>query len=109
MDITLTDLNFENEVIESDLPVLVDFWAPWCAPCRLIGPTIDELAKEYEGKLKVGKMNVDENNKTAARFSIMSIPTLLIFRKGEIVKTIVGSQSKERFKQQIEEVLGFRG
>lgn len=106
MELILTDQSFDNEVLQSKEPVLVDFWAPWCAPCRLIGPVIDELAKEYEGKLKVGKLNVDENNKTAARYNVMSIPTLLIFKKGEIVKTIIGAQSKERFKQQINEALG---
>lgn len=106
MEIILTDLNFENEVLQSKEPVLVDFWAPWCAPCRIIGPVVEELAKEYEGKLKVGKLNVDENGKTAAKFNIMSIPTLLIFKNGEIVKTMIGAQSKERFRQQIEEIIG---
>ncbi|MDP3998719.1 MAG: thioredoxin [bacterium] len=106
MDITLTDQNFDKDVLQSDLPVLVDFWAEWCAPCRLIGPIVEELANEYEGKLKVGKLNVDENGKIAAKFNIMSIPTLLIFKKGEIAKTMIGAQSKERFKQQIDEVLG---
>ena len=106
MEITLTDQNFETEVLSSDLPVLVDFWAEWCAPCRAVEPIVAELAKDYEGKLKVGKLNVDENSKTAAKYNILSIPTLLIFKKGEVVKTIIGAQSKERFKQQIEEVLG---
>ena len=106
MELVLADLNFENEVLQSKIPVLVDFWAEWCAPCRAVEPIVAELAKDYEGKLKVGKLNVDENSKTAAKYNILSIPTLLIFKKGEVVKTIIGAQSKERFKQQIEEVLG---
>lgn len=106
MELIFTDQNFENEVLQSKTPVLVDFWAEWCAPCRLVAPVVEELAKEYEGKLKVGKLNVDENGKIASRFNIMSIPTLLIFKKGEVVKTMIGAQSKESFRKQIEEVLG---
>lgn len=105
MEVTLNDQNFETEVLNSNLPMLVDFWAPWCAPCRIVEPIVEELAKEYEGKLKVGKLNVDENNKTASKYNIMSIPTLLIFKKGELAKTMIGAQNKERFKQQIDEVL----
>lgn len=105
-ELILTDQNFENDALNSPLPVLVDFWAEWCAPCRLIAPLVEELAKEYEGKLKVGKLNVDENSKTASKYNIMSIPTLLIFKKGEVAKTIIGAQSKESFKKQIEEILG---
>ncbi|MBI4100713.1 thioredoxin [Candidatus Microgenomates bacterium] len=105
MEITLKDETFETEVLKSNLPVLVDFWAEWCAPCRMVGPIVDELAKDYEGKMKVGKLNVDENSKTASQYNIMSIPTLLIFKNGKIAKSIIGAQSKERFKQQIDEVL----
>src|SRR3989304_5269985 len=105
MEVTLNDQNFETEVLNSDLPMLVDFWASWCAPCRIVEPIVEELAKEYGGKLKVGKLNVDENNKTASKYNIMSIPTLLIFKKGQVAKTMIGAQSKERFKQQIDEVL----
>ena len=105
-DKTFTDQNFEDEVIKSDIPVLVDFWAPWCAPCRIVSPIIEELAKEYEGKLKVGKVNVDENPNSASRFGIMSIPSVLVFKNGEPIKTMVGAQSKENFKKGIEEALG---
>ncbi|MBI4078764.1 MAG: thioredoxin [Candidatus Levybacteria bacterium] len=104
-ELTLTDQTFEQEVLKSQLPVLVDFWAPWCAPCRIVSPIVEELAKEYEGKLKVGKMNVDENQ-TAARFGIMSIPTLLIFKNGKPVKTMIGAQAKDNLKKGIDEVLG---
>ena len=105
-DKTFTDQNFEDEVIKSDIPALVDFWAPWCAPCRIVSPIIEELAKEYEGKLKVGKVNVDENPNSASRFGIMSIPSVLVFKNGEPIKTMVGAQSKENFKKGIEEALG---
>lgn len=104
--LTLNDQNFEKEVLQSELPTLVDFWAQWCAPCRAVGPVVEELAKDYEGKMRVGKLNVDENGKTASRYNVMSIPTLLIFKKGEVVKAMIGAQSRERFKQQIEEILG---
>lgn len=106
MEVTFTDQNFEKEVLKSDLPVMVDFWAEWCPPCKLVAPTVEELAREYERKLKVGKLNVDESPQTAAKYSIMSIPTLLIFKNSQVVKTMVGAQSKERIKKQINEVLG---
>lgn len=104
-DITITDKNFQEEVIKGNTPVLVDFWAPWCAPCRIVSPIIEELAKDYEGKLKVGKLNVDENSQTASMFGIMSIPSILLFKNGKPVKTMIGAQSKENFKKGIEEVL----
>lgn len=100
-----TDANFEEEALKSGLPVLVDFWAPWCGPCRIVGPIVEELAKEYEGKVKIGKMNVDENPQTAGKYGIMSIPSLLIFKSGQPVKTMVGAQGKENFKKGIEEAL----
>lgn len=109
MESVLTDQNFETEIGKAGPPLLVDFWAPWCGPCRVVDPIIEELAKEYEGKIRVGKLNVDENSKTAAKYNVMSIPTLLIFKKGEVVKIIIGAQSKERFKQQIEEALESSG
>ncbi len=104
-DLVLTDQNFEEEVLKSELPVLVDFWAEWCHPCRLVGPIVEELAIEYVGKLKVGKVNVDQNQ-VSGNYGIMSIPSLLIFKNGQVVKTMVGAQSKENFKREIDSVLG---
>lgn len=104
-DVTFTDKNFEEEVMKSTTPVVVDFWAQWCAPCRIVSPTIEELAKDYEGKVKVGKLNVDENQEVASKYGVMSIPTILIFKDGNPVKTMVGAQSKENYKNAIEEVL----
>jgi len=104
-DVILTDQNFQEKVLKSDKPVLVDFWAPWCGPCRIVGPIVEELAKDYEGKLIVGKVNVDENQQTAGTYGIMSIPTLAFFKKGQIVKTIIGAQPKENLKKAIDEVL----
>ena len=91
----LNDKTFAKEVLESDLPVLVDFWAEWCGPCRLVGPVIEELAKEYHGKIKVGKLNVDENPKTTQQYRIMSIPTMIIFKEGKEVARKVGFTGKE--------------
>lgn len=103
-DITLTDQNFQAEVLDNKIPVLVDFWAPWCTPCKIISPIVEELAKEYEGKLKVGKMNVDEHQ-TAGNYGIMSIPTLLVFKNGQPVESVVGAQSKDAIKQHIDKAL----
>ena len=104
-DVTFTDSDFKAKVLESKLPVIVDFWAPWCGPCRMVSPTIDELAKDYEGKLVVGKMNVDENQVPASQFNVMSIPTVMIFKNGQPVKSIIGAQGKESYKKAIEEAL----
>lgn len=101
-----SDQNFQSEVLGNKLPVLVDFWAPWCQPCKIIGPIVDELAEEYKGKLEVRKMNVDENPEAPGSYGVMSIPTLMIFKNGEPVKTVVGAQGKEVLKQNIDEVLG---
>lgn len=102
MDIKhLTDTNFDTEVLKSDVPVLVDFWAEWCGPCRMIAPIIEEVARDMEGKLKVCKVNVDEADKLAAQFSIMSIPTLLLFKKGEVVNQFVGVMPKEQLLAKI--------
>ena len=103
-DITFTDSNFDQEVLQSKVPVVVDFWAVWCTPCRIVSPIIEELAKEYEGKVKVGKLNVDENQQISSKFGIMSIPSILIFKNGNPVKTIICAQGKEKYKQEIEEV-----
>lgn len=101
----VTDKNFQTDVLQSTIPVLVDFWAPWCGPCKIIGPVVEELAKEYEGKVKVVKLNVDDNPESAGRFNVMSIPTLILFKNGEPVKTIIGAQPKESIKKAIDEVL----
>jgi|ERR1035437_10843135 thioredoxin 1 len=103
-DLTLTDKNFKTEVLESKTPVLVDFWAAWCHPCRIVGPIIEELATEYDGKLKVGKLDVDQNQ-VAGSYGIMSIPSILIFKDGKVVKTMVGAQSKDNYKKEIDSVL----
>lgn len=92
---TFTEKNFDAEVLEAQEPVLVDFWAAWCGPCRMIAPVVEELAVDYAGKLKVGKVNVDENGAVASKFGIMSIPTLLLFSNGEVVERIVGFHSKD--------------
>ena len=91
----LTDANFKKEVLESELPVLVDYWAQWCMPCKMIAPFVEELAKEYHAKIKIGKVNVDENPQSAGKYGVMSIPTLIIFKGGQPVKQMVGVQSKE--------------
>lgn len=104
-DLTITDQTFKSEVLENKGPVVVDFWAPWCGPCQAVGPVIEELAKEYAGKVKIGKVNVDENSQTAGEYGVMSIPSVVFFQNGQPVKTMVGAQSKESYKQQIEQLL----
>jgi thioredoxin 1 len=99
---TLTDTNFDDSVIKAARPVVVDFWAEWCGPCRRLAPTIDELATEYDGKVLVGKLNVDENPAIQSRFSIMGIPTVLIFKGGEVVEQVVGLADKNAFKKLID-------
>lgn len=103
--VVLTSDNFESEVINSDKPVLVDFWASWCGPCRAVAPVIDELAEDYEGKAKVGKVNVDEQGELAAMFGIRSIPTIMLFKNGKAVTSMVGARPKADFAKVIEENL----
>lgn len=103
-NITLTDSNFKAEVLQSSIPVLVDFWAPWCGPCKMVGPIVEELATELTGKVKVGKLNVDDHQ-IAGTYNVMSIPTLMVFKNGQVVKTMVGAQSKENIRKGIDEVI----
>ncbi|NLV24414.1 MAG: thioredoxin TrxA [Deltaproteobacteria bacterium] len=101
----LTDGNFESEVLQSSIPVLVDFWASWCGPCKAIAPLIDEVAAEYQGKIKVGKVNVDDNQGTPATYGVRGIPTLILFKNGEVVDQIVGAVPKIQLKSLIDKAL----
>jgi len=100
-----TDSNFKKEVLESNLPVLVDFWANWCGPCKIIAPIVEELASEYKGKIKVGKLEVDTNSRTATDYGIMSIPTLIFFKQGKVMEQLAGALGKVELKRKIEENL----
>ena len=100
--IKITKENFNSEVLKSDVPVLIDFWAPWCGPCRALSPLIDEIAEEANGKFKVGKVNVDEQPELDSKFSVMSIPTLVVMKNGELVNKTVGSRPKEQILSLIE-------
>ena len=97
----ITDKNFKEEVLKSTLPVLVDFWAPWCGPCRMVAPVVEEMAEKYNGRLKVGKLNVDNNTLIASQFEVMSIPTLIIFKGGKIAERIVGAVPSSELKAKI--------
>lgn len=105
MEIKLTSSNFEGEVMKSNVPVLVDFWAPWCGPCRMVAPVIEAVANEYDGKIKVGKVNVDEEGTIAAQFGIVSIPTIIIFVNGKPVDKLIGAHSQDDFEDMIEKYI----
>ncbi len=101
MEHTFSDTNFDQEVLKSSDLVFVDFWAPWCGPCQMMGPIVESLAKEMEGKVKIGKLNVDENPNVAGQFNVMSIPTFLLFKNGEVIDQVVGGVQKEKLKEMI--------
>ena len=105
VEIQLTDDTFDKDVVQSAEPVLVDFWAPWCGPCRMLAPVIEELAKEYTGKVKVGKINTDEHPNAASRFKISAIPTLLFFKGGKVVEQLVGVHSKAEIKKTLDSLV----
>ena len=105
MPVAITDSQFDAEVLKADLPVLVDFWAPWCGPCKAMLPIIDELEKEYAGKIKFVKINVDENSETPGQFNVMGIPTFIIFKGGKAVAQFVGGRPKEDVKKELDKVL----
>lgn len=104
MELEFTDKNFEAEVLKSDKPVLVDFWAAWCSPCQMMGPIIEDVAKEIGNEAKVGKLNVDESQVTAGKYNVMSIPTLMFFHKGNLVKQLIGVQSKDTLVAELKSI-----
>ena len=105
MTIEITDASFKSEVTDSPVPVLVDFWAPWCGPCKMIAPVLEEIAQEYEGKAKIVKINIDDNQNTPAQFGVRSIPTLILFKNGNEVEKIIGAQGKDKLTALIDSAL----
>ena len=103
--VQFTDANFEQEVLKAEKPVLVDFWAPWCGPCRAVGPIVEDLAEAYKDRVKVGKINIDDNPKTATAYGVMSIPTLILFNKGDIMDKLIGLSPKDRLEGLIKKAL----
>jgi thioredoxin 1 len=101
----VTDGNFDEEIIKSDTPAMVDFWAEWCGPCKMVGPVVAELATEYQGKIKIAKMDVDKNRETPARFGIRNIPTLILFKGGEVTQTIIGAHPKDYIVGELKKLL----
>jgi thioredoxin 1 len=101
----VSDKNFDTEIMQADQPAIVDFWAEWCGPCKMVGPIVEELAKEYKDKIKVAKMDVDQNRETPARFGIRNIPTLIFFKNGEVAKTIIGAQPKSSIEEELKKLL----
>jgi thioredoxin 1 len=101
----LTDSNFQSEVLNSDMPVLVDFWAEWCMPCKMLGPTIDQLAADYQGKAKIGKVDTDSNREVSVKYGIQAIPTVLLFKGGQVQKKFVGLTSKDQFKAALDQLV----
>jgi thioredoxin 1 len=101
----VTDSNFDEEIIKSDIPVMVDFWAEWCGPCKMVAPVVEELAGEYKGKIKIAQMNVDQNRQTPAKYGIRNIPTLIFFKGGEVANTIVGAHPKMAIDEQLKKLL----
>lgn len=105
-EVTFTDDNFEAEVLKSKIPVMVDFFAPWCGPCKMMAPIVDKLAGEYDGKVKIGKLDVDEYNETGMKYDVQSIPTIVFIKDGEVVNKLIGFQSEEQLKKELDSLAG---